>query len=278
MTSAIVKAVNLKRMPSNKGGEGQLPVRVAVLLPSVPAELALRWRDRRETVVRPVNLDTLLAATDQFHRDHWWSQAQQLEPHVPKWWFKAMTQVMRAAADQRGTALIRLGKYCSAESKTTRDRKIKIMMGRSKSPEHRANATTFWLAGDEGDKEGLPFGWALLEPIANPTCTCVMLQAMHANLPWSEFIKLKTENLAVTNTAPPIAEGTADYYIDIIKQSEATNRQVTAATIQEILIRARGLDQVGRSQLRSWIRDNLKNFVKDSGQRKKTYDILNRDA
>lgn len=67
---------------------------------------------------------------------------------------------------QSGRAcLVRLGRYCGAESKTLSNvAQIKIMQGHGRQPLFLPQTKTFWLACEQtSGTGGVPFGWALLE-------------------------------------------------------------------------------------------------------------------
>jgi len=80
---------------------------------------------------------------------------------------KLVKETLKAKIDKGQIALVRVGKYSGAESKTLSGAgvaKIKIVKGRRESTTSD-KTTTYWFAADNADAytEMLPFGWALLE-------------------------------------------------------------------------------------------------------------------
>lgn len=168
---------NMRRRP----GQGVATRAVRPIIEMIPAFVPglyageLRTglsRGANDPVSGVPNVHDLLKTAHQFHVTLFEDFARMVEggghrDHSPDW-LKAMRALLHhpdlAAAFKGGrAALIRLGKFGSAESKTVEWRSVRNAMARkSGGPERMLHSTTFWLA-DHGADGGLPLGWVLLE-------------------------------------------------------------------------------------------------------------------
>jgi CRISPR-associated protein Csm5 len=178
--SAIIHARNVSRAEDRENEN--LALRLEAIVPGEATSFrgAFRRLDRN-LGVPGFSLEELLAATQKFHRGHWDEQSPQMRSRADPWWMEAMERLVGKLNDE--AILIRIGKLCTAESKTVKNREITVRISRSKT-EERLDGTTFWLAGDEGKSKGLPFGWALLEPEHDCGRAQELLAAFKANGPW----------------------------------------------------------------------------------------------
>lgn len=116
------------------------------------------------------DLAQLMQATHQFHSqlfaEHVSVLGQEDRDLMPGW-ADALRQLLQAPELQPQlkagrAALVRLGKYGSAESKTVEWRNVWIPQAKERDQQWVLNPYTLWLA-DLGAEGCLPLGWALLE-------------------------------------------------------------------------------------------------------------------
>ena len=185
MRTAIVLAQNMKRNASKPVATKGIPLRVEVILPGsdVAFDGAIRSMKRNREIYHFNHLE-LLAIVHSFHLHHWEEQLPEMEKRADKWWIQAMTALVK---NLNGKAvLVRLGKFCTAESKTRADREISVKVSKSRY-EIQSHGTTFWLASDEGENKGIPFGWALLEPRGEKSIAADLLEDFLAYEPWKNL-------------------------------------------------------------------------------------------
>ncbi|HZT19980.1 MAG TPA: RAMP superfamily CRISPR-associated protein [Dongiaceae bacterium] len=178
----IVQARNVKRA-ADRPGKG-LPLRVEAIGPYQAGAFVggLRRRDLGGRRIRergddaaPVaaQVPELATACTRFHLRLFQSEAAQQRSlrAVDRGWLDAVDSLLRGplarALRDGSAALVRIGKFGGAESKTVEGREIKIRVSGTRH-EHRAAGTTFWLAGDHEAERALPFGWAVLELAGEP--------------------------------------------------------------------------------------------------------------
>jgi CRISPR-associated protein Csm5 len=130
----------------------------------------IRIAKTRSAQDKNVDLCELMRTTHAFHHGLFQESAEILEAErrdTNPDWLPRMRELLSApeaeAAFRDGrAALVRLGKFCSAESKTVAWRSVKNSKARDGGPITMLNSTTIWLA-DLGAQGRLPLGWALLE-------------------------------------------------------------------------------------------------------------------
>lgn len=177
----VAEVRNERRQPVEGRPAKGVPLRVEMIPPFVPG--ALRG-DIREHLERGgadrgrafLALDDLLRTTHDFHRrlfDFFADELQKADHSLPPKWLGAVRELLAAeplaAAIREGrAALVRLGKFGSAESKTVAWRAVRIPQAAKKGgQEFVLHPYTLWLA-DLGAYR-LPLGWALLEVAESPS-------------------------------------------------------------------------------------------------------------
>ncbi|MFN3854223.1 MAG: RAMP superfamily CRISPR-associated protein [Phreatobacter sp.] len=263
MTSAIVAAVNVKRQPGARQGQSVLPIQVAAALPSLEPSCGSLRKVRRapdETGSSTPNLKELLAACHSFHQGLWAAHQPQLKQLASSWWVKAMEETLRVIAPQRGLALVRLGKFGTAEAKTTRDRSIRVKVARDGHKSLPAG-TTFWLAGDRDDRNGVPFGWAVLAWGDADPPQLPVLQAFGETKPWSGLMKpaqrpAPSGRSASAPSAGPMSLSEGQQALERLKML-LENRKLSGDYVKNELKRAAEWSQEDRTVLRDWVKANL---------------------
>ncbi|MFQ3595657.1 MAG: RAMP superfamily CRISPR-associated protein, partial [Sphingomonadaceae bacterium] len=132
-------------------------------------------RDRRQGP----DIHALLRTAHAFHGqlfDFFKGQLEREQRGLPQGWAAGIVRMLgeeplASALGQGRAALVRLGKFCSAESKTLAWRSVRIPQAQPPSPARVLNPYTLWLA-DLGMMGRLPLGWALLE-LGEEPCAAV---------------------------------------------------------------------------------------------------------
>jgi CRISPR-associated protein Csm5 len=244
-------------------GRPELSVQVEVIRPGTDTILegGIRFRrgDPVAGVVEPLELFKL---THAFHLAHWNAQRSQLEPHVAKWWWDAMQALVDdlAAGRHPTVALVRLGRYGTAESKTTRRRSIKVRISRTNS-ENRPAGTTFWLADDSGNGGAVPFGWALLAAadIESP-CLVALREGFEKNAPWSSVNGVKYAVEGASGSQLAEVQGASSRSHPFIEDLE-TRLAEKKLTVDWLKAQARDAAKLespeDRQLVKKWISDHL---------------------
>lgn len=125
-------------------------------------------RGRDDPVKALPNLGAILGQTHRFHANLFEAFAAHLDQRIdlmPGWLQqgRALIQALAPAVAEGRAALVRLGKFCSAESKTVAWRSV----WNHKVKAHVLEPSTFWLA--ELGNFHLPLGWAILEIGTDPS-------------------------------------------------------------------------------------------------------------
>ncbi|MCS6987684.1 MAG: RAMP superfamily CRISPR-associated protein [Sphingomonadaceae bacterium] len=177
----VAEVRNERRRPVEGRGPKGVPVRVELIPPFIAG--ALRG-DIREHGVRGekdrdqkfLAVGDLLRTAHAFHLrlfDFFKGELERADRNLPPGWLGAVRQLLAeeavASAIREGrAALVRLGKFCSAESKTVEWRAVRIpQAARTGGQEWVLHPYTLWLA-DLGAYR-LPLGWALIE-LADAPC------------------------------------------------------------------------------------------------------------
>lgn len=253
---AVIVARNVKRQQrpaSTRGGRPQtLQQSVVAILPAgQSASGAIRSVARAPGDGTTIQLDQALRACNDFHVAQWMQQAEALRAHVPEWWIGAMEKIVAHKRLGVGTAIVRLGKFATAESKTTRDRGITIRTG-PKQSSVRDQGTTFWLASDKDVHGGLPFGWALLEWGEDETLSREMGTASEGDPVWARN--------AAPAVARPASETPGGAAIRTLTREFDARRGVEdllRGTIRE----AKSWSVEDRAMLKKWALENLARAV-----------------
>lgn len=259
--TAIVVARNTKRV-SKPGRRQELPVQVAAIVPGSAVDFRGALRSKpRSGGPKSISPKELLRQCHVYHSSHWREQRDDLVHHVPEWWHHAMDRLVERTDLQDNSCLIRIGKFATAESKTTRDRKIKVGVSRSESD--RPHGTTFWLSGDHGDEQGLPFGWALLD-LGNELQTDLP-SMFHRNLPWQAIAGISTgtveRHASNVNVEGPSAESDTPSG-KLVGQFETLlkRNQLSFDLLRADLKRAQTWSASDKAILFSWISSRYRDF------------------
>lgn len=173
--SIVVVARNVRRKPkaSDPGSKG-VTVRVEAAMPFVAGGFRgdvriLGPRGARDEVPS-FDVGSLLATTHDFHRGLFAFFRREIEQdrdraHM-KDWLESVTALAAGVVEGRA-ALVRIGKFCSAESKTVAHRCVRIPQAKTGNS-HVLHPYTIWLADPGRPSRPLPFGWALLELAEEP--------------------------------------------------------------------------------------------------------------
>lgn len=173
---------NVRRRMQEGIAEKGLPVSVELIPPFLPGafrgDIRIAGRRGRGDQAAVPDLAALMKTTHAFHFGLFQFFAEVLQQEqrgLPPGWLAGVPQLLaqeplgRAIGEGRA-ALVRLGKFCSAESKTVawRSVRIRIPRGKTAAPAPVLHPDTLWLAqlGGAGD---LPLGWALLELADGPS-------------------------------------------------------------------------------------------------------------
>lgn len=169
--AAIVQ--NWSRRPKGSAPEGKVPVTVELMQPFLAGacrgEIRVgAGRGRHDPVKALPDLKEILGQTHRFHANLFEAFAAHLDQSLdlmPDWLprSRALIHALAPAVAEGRAALVRLGKYCSAESKTVSWRSV----WNHKAKKHVLEPSTFWLA--ELGAHRLPLGWAILEIGTEPS-------------------------------------------------------------------------------------------------------------
>lgn len=171
--AGIAAEVQCTRRRWREGAQNELVKVTAELIQPFAAGSQMgeiRIGETRRAQDKNVDLYELMRTTHAFHHSLFQDVGQILEaerrgtnPHwLPRMRELLSTPEAMAAFEDGRAALVRLGKFCSAESKTVAWRSIRNSKARDGGPATMLNSTTIWLA-DLGAQGRLPLGWALLE-------------------------------------------------------------------------------------------------------------------
>lgn len=177
----IAEVRNERRRPVEGREAKGVPLRVEMIPPFVPGAL---MGDVREHLERGpgdegrqfLALAELMKTVHAFHLrlfDFFAGELQRADRCLPADWRRTVGKMLAeeplATAIREGrAALVRLGKFCSAESKTVEWRAVRIpQAARKGGQEFVLHPYTLWLA-DLGPHR-LPLGWALLELAEEPS-------------------------------------------------------------------------------------------------------------
>lgn len=176
-TGLVAEVRNWARRPKGHMPEGKVPVTVELMQPFVPGacsgEIRIgRERGPEDPVKAHPDLARLLRDAHQFHIAHFQEAAAYLDQPVglmPQWLrgVQGLLGELQPRFAEGRAALVRLGKFCSAESKTVSWRSVRVKVGKS-DYRQMLNSTTFWLA-DLGAQGRLPLGWAIVELGSEPS-------------------------------------------------------------------------------------------------------------
>lgn len=172
---ALAAQVRNRRRRRREGiAEQGLPVSVELIPPFLAGafrgDIRIAGKRGRDDQAAVPDLAVLMKTTHAFHFGlfQFFAKVLQQEQHgLPADWLAGVRQLLAeeslAAAIREGrAALVRLGKFCSAESKTVAWRSVRIPQARPPSPDRVLEPYTIWLA-ELGAAGNLPLGWALLE-------------------------------------------------------------------------------------------------------------------
>ncbi len=142
---------------------------------------SLRLQDGDGTL-KPPSLEKIIAAVNKFNISMFKEQKKQLQQlsFVHQKWLEETEKLIEELINKMDKSnkllpfplfmLIRLGKLCTAESKTVNGangevlREISIGEPRARNKKTSSHGTTFWLAGDyKSNTNLLPMGWAIIE-------------------------------------------------------------------------------------------------------------------
>ena len=207
--TCVVVARNLKRIPPGEGPSIQVEAIVPHTAVAFNGGVRARRRSRSADpdALPWLELGALLQDVQDFHTIHWKEVRPAIRQHAEDWWFEAMDALVSGLGKPREACLVRLGKLCSAESKTIENRQISVRLSRRESVIRKAG-TTIWLAGDEKASKGLPFGWALLEPLDNESLGAKLVEAFQSHAPWRDLkveVEPKSDEARIGRHAPPTA-------------------------------------------------------------------------
>jgi CRISPR-associated protein Csm5 len=263
--TVIVSARSAKRTDPLRAA---LSVQAEVIRPGTEVSLVggIRVREGDKAAGRP-KIDDLLALTTRFHNGLWQSQREQLRLHVAEWWFRAMDALVNEVAGGRlpGMYLVRVGKFCTAESKTTRKRSIKVRVSRTEQA-RRPQGTTFWLADDvrrQTTSSAVPFGWALLVSAqAEVPLVQQILRSFEDQEPWSKArISVPTPSANAKGAATQSATvHPADDRLPMIVDLEqrAADKRLNADWLKACIRDAEKFEEVAhRHAVRKWIEEHL---------------------
>ncbi|TXG83035.1 MAG: hypothetical protein E6R12_09865 [Sphingomonadales bacterium] len=273
-STAILIANNVKRRPRAVGSAAppSLPVKVVAIVPGPHAVFsgALRVRIRQSTtgptVIRPAEL---LKHCHDFHSALWRFHLPYMAHHAPSWWLQAIDSLLNEGP-RSDLALVRVGKFCTAEAK-----RIRVRVSRS---EHRdlGAGTTFWMAGDSEPRNRLPFGWALLLWGATPAPS--IIERIATEHPWQTLLSRAVTTPAGDEQA--VAEQPTD---DAALHPELRNMQALFSQgslhenyLKNELKRAQNYDSEKRSAVRDWVQQHYKQVVPQKFKHKPIEDLLAR--
>ena len=266
LRSAIVHARNVSRAKDRENEN--LALRLEAI---VPGEATFFRGAFRRLVRNPdahgFSLEELLTTTQKFHRGHWDEQLPQMRSRADPWWIEAMEQLVEKLTDK--AILVRIGKLCTAESKTVNDRKITVRISRAQT-EKLTHGTTFWLAGDEKDPKGLPFGWALLEPEHDCGHAQELLAAFKANGPWLCLDLVETAPIGSSrNVAATVVVLTPGETIIQDLRTKFDARQLSEDYLKSAVNQAVKLESSDERQaVRTWIEAHYKEVVRQAFRHK----------
>ena len=201
--TAIVQAANIKREGVRRSPGPKVQVEVVTPGPNCVFHGALRTR-RRDGKPGDPELRPLLSEARRFHHDHWRRFRPMMDGRAEAWWLDSMDALVAAIEKTPMASLVRLGKFCGAEGKTTSARSIRVRVSRD-SHETRREGTTLWLANDDGDAQGLPFGWALLEPLTDERLGDTVTNSFAQSEFWAG-LRMRSDEKHITSPIGPKLE------------------------------------------------------------------------
>ncbi len=174
VTALAAQVRNVRRKRKEGVAEKGLPVSVELIPPFLPCafrgDIRIAGKRGRGDQAAVPDLGQMMTATHAFHFELFQFFAkvlQQEQRGLPAGWLAGVRQLLAeeslAAAIREGrAALVRLGKFCSAESKTVAWRSVFIPQAQPPAPKRVLHPYTLWLA-ELGTAGNLPLGWAILE-------------------------------------------------------------------------------------------------------------------
>lgn len=275
--TSVVVARNVKRTPPGEGPSIQVEAIVPNTAVAFLGAVRVRRRGRSADQDTPwLGLDTLLQDAQHFHTTHWKELRPAFRQHAENWWFETMDELVSGLGRPQDACLVRVGKLCAAESKTIENREIKVRISR-KETQTRKSGTTIWLAGDEKASKGLPFGWALLEPLDSESRGARLVEAFQSRAPWRD-LKIEVEPTSVgapvVHAAPSTAaSGPAGAMISDLR-SKLQKGQLSEDFLKSAIREASAFPLAEERQaVRAWIEANYKAVVRPA-YRQKNFEAL----
>ena len=169
-----------------------------------------------------------------------------------------------------------------AESKTIAQRTIRVRVSR-KETQDLDHGTTFWLAADEDEARGLPFGWALLEPAEAHGRAADLLEGFRQHAPWSA-LRLDAPVVARPPEAKALAPASAEPEPEeawqiMIKdlQTKLERGQLGEDYLKNAVSQAARFAQPEhRAALREWIAGHYKQVIRQAFRQKNFETVLAR--
>jgi CRISPR-associated protein Csm5 len=254
--SLVVVARNVRRKPKERvqGNKG-IPVPVEAALPFVAGGFRgdvriLKQRGGGDTTKSPDILE-LLRTTHRFHRELFAFFRREIERDPArtylKSWLDAVAGLAAGVEDGRA-ALVRLGKFGSAESKTVAARRVRIPQAKEGDP-FVLHPYTLWLADPGRPSPALPFGWALLEAADEPGAA---VRDFCANLAGTWPLGRTTSRTAAPARKEPAQQTPAVVAANRIIADRSSEHRDRLATLEDQHDKGREYDGI------------LKNYIKQS--------------
>jgi CRISPR-associated protein Csm5 len=207
--SVVVTARGVRRKPRDReqGNKG-IPLKVEAIVPFVAGGFSgdLRVVKSRgsDDGVPSLDFSQLLKTAHNFHINlfSFFRSQIELDParSYLKGWLDGIEKLVRQVADEN-IALVRVGKYGSAESKTVANRNVRIPQAKERAKQNVLNPYTIWLADPGVERHRLPFGWALLELAEKPgTAVKEFCKTMAGNWAFREESHAATLSRAKANS------------------------------------------------------------------------------
>jgi CRISPR-associated protein Csm5 len=271
--TAFITARNYSRSKDKPDG---VPVFVEAIIPNENCSFlgTLRQLPRhKDRKCDTIQLDDLYKQTKQYYLNLWNAQRVTLKNRVPKWWFGAMENLIQNTLANENALLVRLGKFCTAEYKTTNDRSIRVRISRTET-RNQSEGTTFWLAQDDGDDDGLPFGWALLEIGDKTDISASIINELKAQNPWKSVdLSTKPQILAAHQDFPE-TNTLASKSIRSLKRQHDDGKLQVAFLLSELKTAQLWADNADKIALADYAETTLPQLASDGNKRQQCRELI----
>ncbi len=205
---------------------------------------SLRLQDGDETL-KALSLEKIIAAVNKFNISMFEEQKKQLQQlsFVHQRWLNKAEKLINKM-DKSNNMLIRLGKLCTAESKTVNGangeelREILIRNPKTRKSTINKHGTTFWLAGDHKSNDNLlPMGWAIIE--LGDTKNKALQDFCDMMVEECPYISSNNSSAAVaTDIIPDDYDKATDWLEKLLNSDDSNTKEKFAAPVIKLLEKA----------------------------------------